>query len=532
MPNPFANTGGGPGGPDDSFLGLDSGNFWSRFGLPDPMAQKPMGSPMGPVDAMPTDEGTPMPEAETVMPSDQDPSAPLDALYSMIGMQPLTADSMGRYNLTEDQKKSASRNALADTLGTAAQVMFGSADASDMVKAGVGFGARRDASLDKSSATNEKDYATKVDMAIKGSNLLRQQTIIEAEQEKLQSIMEQKEYGAHWVETMTPVWEKYANKLSTAGDPDKAGEYAAALTMVKSKALAGDMAGATTLFDAANKQMIPGVWEDDVKEDAVRAQFARTAEYAGFADADAALQAAMPGWKMGMVQGKAVPMSPQDQAREAAAIDTLKAQAQNYREVSGSSREQTALFKMQTGEVNRITKLADDGLNALGSALQTIGSGRNEKNATAYDKAQGNMSEYISYLEAGGALDTRNPSTYQKQIELLMSNPSRLKQAIVAGARASSPILMQLSAMGAGQGAGNPAAAAGAGGPRPQSSGMNVGADRAFIENAINTIGTPGGNTPDQVRQMIKMTPSGAIKAEMEKKLFDHLSQGSGTASF
>ena len=521
MPSPYANVGGGPGGPDDSFLGLDSGNFWSRFGLPEPGGPPPIdsASPMGPVDPMPNSQ-TPMTELEPIMPDPMEPGAPLDAMYSMIGMPPLTADSMGRYNLTDDQKSSASRNSFANTLGTAAQVMFGTASADDMVKAGLSYGINRDAALDRSSATNKADYETKVEMAVKGSNLMRQQVLVEAEQERLKEIMEQKEYGAEWVSTMEPVWEKYANELA-ATDPDRAKQYAASLQMVRAKALTGDMTGATMLFDAASNEMIPSVWKKNQEEDMVKAQFARAAEFTGFKEADEALQATMPGWRMGMKDGKAVPMSPQDQAEEAAKLNYMRAQANHLNENAGAIRGQAAQMKAFNTEVARIEKVGSEGINALYSSLPLIGAERTEKNATAWDRAQGDWAENIAYLEAAGAI-SGDPSTYKKQVEGILASPAAARNILVTGARKMSPTLM---AYAAGQGQQgempNPAQYAGTGGILQRQGTQNPGGQLGLIEQGINGLRAPIGPEFDKLTRAISVISHQATKMQAQKMLDD-----------
>lgn len=521
MPNPFANTGGGPGGADDGFLGLDSGNFWSRFGLPTPGAgQNESNQPMGPADITGPEIGSPSSELEPTMPDTNSASAPLDALYSMIGMSPLQADSMGRYNLTDDQKQSSSKHALAGTLGAAAKVMFGTGGVDQMVNAGVGYGDRRDASLDKFSATNKADYDTKVDMALKGSNLLRQQTVIEAEQEKLKEIMDQKEFGAHWAETMQPVWEKYANKVAEI-DPDKAKEYAATLTMVKAKALSGDMAGATLMFDTATKAMVPGQWEEDIKEDIVRAQFAKSAEFSSFAEADKALQQAMPGWKMGMVQGKPVPMSPADQQREANAIDVLAAQASNYREQNGGYAMQNTIVRAQIAENKRISELAQKGSGALKEALELAGtSGDKPNEVAARANAQQAFGEYIPYLQSAGALGN-DPSKYMDVLKVLVTNPGRLQQAIANGARSMSTVYQTYGDPNGG-GQQNPAQRAGAG-PAPQGGQANLGALMAKLNEGIASIGMPGGADPAELLDSINMIPDPGAREAAKKAVADKL---------
>lgn len=521
MPNPFANTGGGPGGADDGFLGLDSGNFWSRFGLPTPGAgQNESNQPMGPMDITGPEIGSPGSELEPTMPETNSPAAPLDALYSMIGMAPLQADTMGRYNLTDDQKKSSSRGALADTLGAAAKVMFGTGGVDQMIDTGVNFGNRRDASLDRFSATNKADYDIKVDMAIKGSNLLRQQTLIEAEQEKLKEIMDQKEFGAHWAETMQPVWEKYANKVAEI-DPDKAKEYAATLTMVKAKALSGDMAGATLMYDTATKAMVPGQWEEDIKEDIVRAQFARSAEFSSFAEADKALQQAMPGWKMGMVAGKPVPMSPADQQREANAIDVLAAQASNYREQNSGYAMQNNIIKAQIAENKRIAELAQRGSGELLEALQLAGvSGDKPNEIAAQAKAQQAFGQYVPYLQAAGALG-QNPANFQKEISVLATNPQRLAQALAIGARSMSTVYQTYGDPSGGQP--SPAQQAGAG-PSPQGQGaQNPGAQLGLIEQGLRTLRSPIGPEFDKFQRAISMISHQATKAQAQKMLDDRV---------
>lgn len=528
MPNPFANTGGGPGGADDGFLGLDSGNFWSRFGLPTPAAgQNESSQPMGPVDITGPEIGSPGSELEPTMPDTNSPSAPLDALYSMIGMAPLQADTMGRYNLTDDQRKSSSRGALADTLGAAAKVMFGTGGVDQMIDTGVNFGNRRDASLDRFSATNKADYDTKVDMAIKGSNLLRQQTLVESEQEKLKEIMDQKEFGAHWAETMQPVWEKYANKVAEI-DPDKAKEYAATLTMVKAKALSGDMAGATLMFDTATKAMVPGKWEEDIKEDIVRAQFAKSAEFSSFAEADKALQQAMPGWKMGMVQGKPVPMSPADQQREANAIDVLAAQASNYREQNGGYAMQNTIVRSQIAENKRIAELAQKGSGALKKALELAGtSGDKPNEVAARANAQQAFGEYIPYLQSAGALGN-DPSKYMDVLKVLVTNPGRLQQAIANGARSMSAVY-QTYGDPTGGGQPNPAQMAGAGGQQGQ---MTDAAMRGKLLIGISRLGTPGGPSLEEIKSSLGMMGHAGMKSEVEKALAEKLKQSSQTATF
>lgn len=520
MPSPFANTGGGPGGDDDGFLGLDSGNFWSRFGLPTPATgQNEPNQPMGPMDITGPEIGSPGSELEPTTPATNSPAAPLDALYSMIGMAPLQADTMGRYNLTDDQKKSSSRGALADTLGAAAKVMFGTGGVDQMVDAGVGYGNRRDASLDRFSATNKSDYDTKVDMAIKGSNLLRQQTIIEAEQEKLKEIMDQKEFGADWAETMQPVWEKYANKVAEI-DPDKAKEYAATLTMVKAKALSGDMAGATLMFDTATKAMVPGQWEEDIKEDIIRAQFVRAQGFVGDAEADKALQQAMPGWKMGMVQGKMVPMSPADQQREAAAINAINAQAHRDNAYTGSQTLQNQAIRAQLGENKRITELAQKGTGALLEALQLSGmSGGKPNEVAARANAQQAFGEYVPYLQAAGALG-KNPANFQKEISVLASNPQRLAQALAIGARSMSTVY-QAYGDPTGGGQPSPAQQAGAGQIGVQPEGMNLGAQIGQLNQGIELLGSPNGPDLNELLGAIDLVKDPQAKAALRKAISD-----------
>ena len=531
MPSPYANVGGGPGGPDDSFLGLDSGNFWSRFGLPEPGGPPPIdsASPMGPVDPMPNSQ-TPMTELEPIMPDPMETGAPLDAMYSMIGMPPLTADSMGRYNLTDDQKSSASRNSFANTLGTAAQVMFGTASADDMVKAGLSYGINRDAALDRSSATNKADYETKVEMAVKGSNLMRQQVLVEAEQEKLKEIMEQKEYGAEWVSTMEPVWEKYANELAVGdpskgikADPDRAQQYAAALQMVRAKAKTGDMSAATQLFDAASNEMIPSVWKKNQEEDMVKAQFARAAEFTGFKEADEALRAVMPDWRMGMKDGKAVPMSPADQQRERNAIDVLSAQAQNYREVSSNSSMQNQILRSTLSEQKRIDDLARSGSGALIEAFAIMGAESTGKPADtkARADAQGKIQEYTTYLQAAGAL-SGNQSNWENEIKTLAQSPQALYNAIANGAMKTSPVLRQLAPQMAGSGIAQggfapPAVTAGSGGA------PNIAVLTDGVMKGIMSIGTPGGGTQQEVMRTISMIPDEGTQRELMTALMDKL---------
>lgn len=519
MPSPY---GGGVGGEDDGFLGLDSGSFWSRFGLQDPMGGQQ--EQMGPVDTLGPEYDTPRSEIDPIRPAGQDPardaSAPLDALYSMIGMQPLNADAMGRYNLTDEQRKSSSRGALSDTLGAAAKVMFGTGSVDQLIDAGTGYGDRRDASLDRFSGINKGDYETKVDMAIKGSNLLRQQTIIEAEQEKLQSIMDQKEFGAQWAESMQPVWEKYANKVAEI-DPDKAKEYAATLTMVKAKALSGDMAGATLMFDTANKAMVPGKWEEEIKEDIVRAQFAKSAEFAGFDEVDAALQNAMPGWKMGMKDGKMVPLSPADQQREKNQIDVLAAQASNYREQNSNVSLQNQIVRAQIGENKRIAELAQKGSGALIEALSLAGiKGKKTSDTVALANAEQAFGEYIPYLQAAGALG-QDPANFKNEIKALAASPQRLAQAIAQGARMTSSVYQQYGdgMPQGGQQAPLPAQAAGAG--QPQGAGMNLGAQIGKLNQGIQMLGTQGGPDLNELLSAIDLVKDPQAKVALRKAISD-----------
>lgn len=211
------------------------------------------------------------------MPQQVQGPVPYDALGAMAGIQMPEIpqqDDMGRYGITDGQRRGASNQSLAAILMGAGKTLFNDRP-DDVMAAAAQSGDIRRGALDKASLDNVNAFklkadaeAKKLDMISRMSDIQRQQLQIESEKMKLDDLKMQRAVAVEFGREMAPVAEDFLKRAATMY-PDKVPAMRLQFLVAKEKLASGDLAGADIAFNAAKQELLPE-WQKEMEEQMIR----------------------------------------------------------------------------------------------------------------------------------------------------------------------------------------------------------------------------------------------------------------------